>query len=80
MEEGTKKLDSSISTSRDALEQSLAKVEETYEMFSSATTENPFPFSPALAASMDALRERIFVWSAIDTIFPIQPFIFLSAC
>ena len=37
VEEGTKKLDSSISTSRDALEQSLAKVEETYEMFDNIT-------------------------------------------
>lgn len=37
VEEGTKKLDSSINTSRDALEQSLAKVEETYEMFDNIT-------------------------------------------
>lgn len=37
VEEGTNKLDSSISTSREALEQSLAKVEETYEMFDNIT-------------------------------------------
>ena len=42
---------------------------------SSATTANPFPCSPALAASMEALSERILVWSAIETIFPIHPLI-----
>ena len=39
----------------------------------SATTENPFPCSPALAASIDALSASKFVCSAIpatiDTIF-----------
>ena len=37
-------------------------------LISFATTANPFPCSPALAASMDALRERRLVWSAIDCI------------
>lgn len=37
VEQGTNKLDNSINTSRQALEQSLVKVEETYEMFDSIT-------------------------------------------
>ena len=32
---------------------------------SCATTANPFPASPAVAASTAALSERIFVWNAI---------------
>lgn len=39
---------------------------------SSATTAKPFPASPALAASMEALSARIFVWNAIS---PMVPFI-----
>ena len=35
---------------------------------SSATTANPLPASPALAASMAALRAKRFVWSAISLI------------
>ncbi len=43
---------------------------------SSATTANPFPAEPALAASTAALRASIFVWKAISSIvliiFPIS--------
>ena len=35
---------------------------------SSATTANPLPASPALAASTAALRARIFVWNEISSI------------
>ena len=35
---------------------------------SSATTANPFPASPALAASTAAFRARILVWNAISSI------------
>ena len=35
---------------------------------SPATTENPLPASPALAASTDAFRARILVWKAISSI------------
>ena len=35
---------------------------------SSATTENPLPWSPARAASTAALSARIFVWNAIPSI------------
>ena len=34
---------------------------------SSATTAKPFPATPALAASIAAFRERIFVWKAISS-------------
>ena len=37
-------------------------------LISSATTANPFPLSPALAASIEALRDRRFVWDAISLI------------
>ena len=47
---------------------------------SSATTAKPFPLSPALAASMEAFRERILVWSAMETILPIHPLIFFNDC
>lgn len=33
-----------------------------------ATTENPLPASPALAASTEALRDKMFVWNAISSI------------
>ena len=36
-----------------------------------ATTAKPFPISPALAASIDAFRESIFVCCAIELISPI---------
>ena len=39
-------------------------------LISSATTANPFPASPALAASIDALSARRFVWLAILRIVP----------
>jgi len=32
---------------------------------SCATTANPFPASPAVAASTAAFKDRIFVWNAI---------------
>ena len=35
-------------------------------LISSATTANPLPASPALAASIDALSASRFVWLAID--------------
>ncbi len=35
---------------------------------SSATTANPFPASPALAASTAAFSARIFVWKAMSSI------------
>ena len=38
---------------------------------SSATTANPLPFSPALAASIDALSERRLVWLAISAIMSV---------
>lgn len=37
-------------------------------LISSATTANPFPASPALAASMDAFKARRFVFSDISDI------------
>ena len=40
----------------------------------SATTANPFPASPALAASMEAFRARRFVWLEILSIFPVSCF------
>ena len=38
------------------------------DLTSSATTAKPLPISPALAASIAALRERRLVWSEIDCI------------
>ena len=38
---------------------------------SAATTANPFPFSPALAASTAALRARMLVWKAMSSIIDI---------
>ena len=38
------------------------------DLTSSATTAKPLPISPALAASIAALRERRLVWSDIDCI------------
>ena len=35
---------------------------------SSATTANPYPASPALAASTAAFKAKIFVWNAISSI------------
>ena len=46
-----------------ALELSSAK-----EPISEATTANPFPASPARAASMEAFNANRFVWSAISSI------------
>ena len=47
------------------------------DCISPATTAKPFPASPALAASIDALRERRFVCEAMSwisvTISPISP-------
>ena len=44
---------------------------------SSATTANPFPAAPALAASTAAFKARILVWKAMSSmvliIFPISP-------
>ncbi len=37
-------------------------------LISSATTANPLPCSPALAASIEALSASRFVWSAIELI------------
>ena len=37
------------------------------ELISPATTAKPLPASPALAASMDALRERRLVWPAMES-------------
>lgn len=44
---------------------------------SDATTENPFPASPALAASIEALSARRFVLSAISPI--IDTILFISS-
>ena len=44
-------------------------------LISSATTANPFPTSPARAASIDALRARRFVWLEIAFIPSITSFI-----
>ena len=41
-------------------------------LISPATVAKPLPCSPALAASMEAFRERMFVWSAMDTIRPMH--------
>ena len=46
---------------------------------SPATTANPFPASPALAASIDAFSASRFVWSAISSIVWITVDIFLDA-
>ena len=46
---------------------------------SSATTAKPFPRSPALAASMEAFRARMLVWSAIVAILLVHALIFLTA-
>ena len=48
-------------------------------LISSATTANPFPASPALAASIDAFRARRFVWLAISRIFPVSALAVLGA-
>ena len=40
----------------------------------SATTEKPFPASPALAASIDAFSARRLVWLEILSIFPVSCF------
>ena len=45
-------------------------------LISTATTAKPFPLSPALAASIDALRLNRFVSSAIDAIRFTASFIF----
>ena len=45
---------------------------------SSATTANPFPCSPARAASMDAFNASILVWFAIEMICPIHSLIFCT--
>ncbi len=44
---------------------------------SSATTAKPFPWSPALAASIEALRERRFIWSEISLIRVVASLTFL---
>ena len=44
-------------------------------LISSATTANPFPASPALAASMDAFSASRFVWEEIELIPEITSFI-----
>ncbi len=41
-----------------------------------ATTANPLPASPALAASMDAFKDNRFVWFAKSLIILIMPTIF----
>ena len=46
---------------------------------SSATTANPLPNSPALAASMDAFKDNRFVWLAIAEIMLVA-IEMLSAC
>lgn len=47
----------------------------------SATTAKPFPASPALAASMEALRDKRFVWEAISSIsVMILPDFFRNFC
>ncbi|CSA91870.1 Uncharacterised protein [Vibrio cholerae] len=48
------------------------------ERTSEATTENPRPCSPALAASTAALSARILVWKAIPSITPIISAIFCA--
>ena len=47
---------------------------------SSATTANPFPASPARAASMEALSDRRFVWSAISSIVCMMPTTCCDVC
>ena len=44
-------------------------------LISSATTANPFPASPALAASMEAFSASRFVWEEIELIPAITLFI-----
>ena len=46
---------------------------------SSATTANPLPCSPALAASIAALRASRFVWSAISLMI-VMMFLISSLC
>lgn len=45
------------------------------ELISPATTAKPFPASPALAASMEALRARRFVCEAMSRITFVSSFI-----
>ena len=71
----------SISTvvSRDASALLVARF-----LTSPATTANPLPLSPALAASTEAFSANILVWNAISsmalTILPISYDLFLSSC
>ena len=58
-----------------ALELSSAK-----EPISEATTANPFPASPARAASMEAFNANRFVWSAISSIVLMMPTTSLEVC
>src|SRR5574344_490312 len=43
-----------------------------------ATTANPFPASPAVAASTAAFNDNIFVWNAILSIIDIASFIAIT--
>ena len=47
-------------------------------LISSATTANPLPLCPALAASMEALRDRRLVWEAISSMVLAMPEISLE--
>ena len=46
---------------------------------SSATTANPLPASPALAASMDAFKASRFVWDVIPVIIPVSALTFSNS-
>ena len=48
-------------------------------LISSATTAKPFPASPALAASIEALSARRFVWLEMLSIVPVSSFTLLKS-